>query len=352
VGEADYWPELSHELGSSVSVIKGLADTLTDHRHALSEQDIDECIARIRRRSERLQLLVTDVHHFSIRGGRGFPVRLEPVHLAAAAKRALVDSPPPPRKSLQLAVPDDLLVVADYERLDQVFENLLTNAYEYGGERIRVDAVETSEGVIVSVSDDGEGVPEELRPRLFERFTRGANAHEIEGSGLGLSIVRGLVEAFGGHAWYEAAEPTGARFSFMVAAAREGVEYGRSSPQSNTPPARVLIVDDEPDIRFLLRVLLESAGHEVFQASEGREALTVSKEKHPDLVITDLMMPAMDGGELIERLRSDPETSSVPIMLVSARDGHHVKDVDIVLLKPFNPQELLTAVKKLLDQER
>ena len=111
-------------------------------------------------------------------------------------------------------MPEDVSVVADPARLDQVLVNLLTNAYRYGGRHVRVEASRKPEGVLATVSDDGAGVPDELVGSLFEKFSRGADG--AHGAGLGLAIVRGLVEAFGGRVWYEPGQPTGARFGVLL----------------------------------------------------------------------------------------------------------------------------------------
>ena len=127
--------------------------------------------------------------------------------------------PSPPDKSVELDIPESVWALADPGRLEQVLVNLLTNAYRYGGSahppggarRRRTES-------LVTVADDGDGVPDELVPKLFERFTRGAGADGVNGSGLGLAIARALVEGLGGRIWYEPGEPAGARFSFTLRA--------------------------------------------------------------------------------------------------------------------------------------
>jgi CheY-like chemotaxis protein len=111
---------------------------------------------------------------------------------------------------------------------------------------------------------------------------------------------------------------------------------------------RVLIVDDEPDIRFILRHILERGGYEVDEAINGSAALEILESSNPDLVITDLMMPIMDGNELIERLRSDPDTGSIPIMSLTGNPSSSV-GADVVVAKFPEPRELLAAVLSILD---
>lgn len=111
----------------------------------------------------------------------------------------------------------------------------------------------------------------------------------------------------------------------------------------------ILIVDDESDILFVLRVVLESSGYSVVEALDGREALEQVREARPDLVITDLMMPVMDGRELIHRIRENPETQALPILMVSANPNGTV-GAQAMLRKPFKHDDLLREVRSLLGE--
>ena len=106
----------------------------------------------------------------------------------------------------------------------------------------------------------------------------------------------------------------------------------------------ILVVDDEPNVRFLVRMILEGAGYAVVEASHGGDALECAKESRPGLVVTDLMMPVMGGRELIERLRADPDTAAIPIVVLSTSAGSLTTSADIVLGKPFKPEVLVEAV--------
>lgn len=110
---------------------------------------------------------------------------------------------------------------------------------------------------------------------------------------------------------------------------------------------RILVVDDESNMRFLLRMTLESAGYEVVEAPHGAAALQHVREARPDLVVTDLMMPVMSGRELISELRADLQTASVPVVVVTANPRTTLESADAVLGKPFAPTELLETVRTL-----
>ena len=115
--------------------------------------------------------------------------------------------------------------------------------------------------------------------------------------------------------------------------------------------ARILVVDDEPDQRFLLRRIFERAGHEVSDAGNGAAALAAVRESPPDLVVTDMMMPVMGGAELIRRLRGEPATAGIPIMAASG-DSHLAGDADAVLAKPYSWRRLVEIADALLREGR
>ena len=115
--------------------------------------------------------------------------------------------------------------------------------------------------------------------------------------------------------------------------------------------SRILVVDDEPDQRFLLRRIFERAGHEVSDATDGVAALRAVRESAPDLVVTDVMMPVMDGVELIRCLRGDPATAHIPVLAASG-DIHLAGGADAVVLKPYESSHLLAAAEALLKEGR
>jgi signal transduction histidine kinase len=214
--ESEFLAVVSHELKTPVAVIAGLAATLSASRRSLTEEQIDDCLDRICRQGERLERLVADLLDLSQAESGTFRVSLDRINLAGAAQGALESAPPPPGKSVDVTIPASLWALADPGRLEQILVNLLTNAYRYGGDAISVEARGATEGLVVTVADDGDGVPEELRPALFDGFARGASTQGVQGSGLGLAIARALAEGLGGRLWYETRQPAGARFRFLL----------------------------------------------------------------------------------------------------------------------------------------
>jgi CheY-like chemotaxis protein len=334
----------AHELRTPATVIMGLASTLADSRGRMAEEQVDEAILRLERQAKRLVGLLEDLLDVSRLQAGKLQISLSEVDLAPAIERALSIAPPPERVRLHLAVPVGIRVVADPAGLERVLVNLLTNAYRYGGENVSVQGMIARGSAHVVVTDDGPGVIEELVPNLFKPFRAGPG-----GTGLGLSIVLGLVESFGGSVSYERGPQGGARFDVRLQAASQEPRSQGETGYASEPGAKmtILIVDDEPDVLFLLRLTLETAGYEVAEAAHGGEALNAIRASRPNLLVTDLMMPVMDGRELIRHLREEPETADLPIMLLSANPDHS-SGADVVMRKPFNPRDLTKAIDDLV----
>lgn len=202
----------AHELRTPLTTLVGVAATLATHRDAMTEEEFRESLLSLKRQGERTGQLIQNLLDLSKVETGKFEVELRPVHLGHATAAALDAVPPPPGKRVEVHVPPDLRVDADPIRLEQVFVNLLTNAYRYGGSTIVVEAARNGDGVRATVSDDGPGIPPDLVRNMFDPFYRGPATQTISGSGLGLAICRALMEMFDGGIEHEAVEPTGARF--------------------------------------------------------------------------------------------------------------------------------------------
>jgi PAS domain S-box-containing protein len=205
----------AHELRTPLATLAGLGEILATHLHQMSEEQVAHSLGALQRQGQRASALVANLLDLSQLDGGRVKFTLEPVDAAAAARRALDAAPPPAGTAAEVAIPDGLAVRVDAVRFEQVLTNLLTNAYRYGGPRVRIEGSAENGMVRLSVADDGVGVPAEILPRLFEPFTRGANAETQGGSGIGLALCRRLVEAFGGDIRYEPGGE-GARFTIAL----------------------------------------------------------------------------------------------------------------------------------------
>ncbi|WP_426502190.1 SpoIIE family protein phosphatase [Dactylosporangium sp. McL0621] len=398
-----FFSNISHEFRTPLSLIMGPLQELRDRLPADDHQARNE-VEVIHRNGLRLGKLVNTLLDFSrIEAGR-IQARYEPVDLPAftaelasvfraAVERAglafEVDCPPLPRP-----------VYADRGMWEKIVLNLLSNALKFtfdGGVRVAVAAA--GEHAVVTVADTGIGVPAEEMPRLFERFHRipTARARSNEGSGIGLALVQELVYLHGGT--IEAVSGPGAGTTFTIRLpfgsahlpadqlatstgsdtatetaepfVREALRWlpgaAEDDPQDagpvvpaapgDGPRARVLVADDNTDMRDYLRRLL-AARYEVATVADGTAALAAARAQPPDLIVSDVMMPGLDGLALVAALRSDPRTAGVPVMLLSARAGQEAAveglsaGADDYLVKPFEAQELLARVRANVDLAR
>ncbi|MGW1588540.1 SpoIIE family protein phosphatase [Streptomyces sp. NPDC002386] len=406
-----FFSNISHEFRTPLSLIMGPVEELRT-RLADAPDPVRQELDAIHRNGLRLGKLVNTLLDFSrIEAGR-MQARYEPVDLAAVtAELASVFRSAMERAQLAFDVDCPPLrepVYVDRGLWEKVVLNLLSNALKFTFHgAVRVAVRETGGHAVVTVADTGTGVPEEEMPRLFERFHRIGNARSRsnEGSGIGLALVQELVGLHGGTIGAEstegegttftirlpfgtahlppdcvspeaagAAEPAGAADPYVLEALRwlpgggtEGTADGRAdrartdttgSAPADAPRTRVLVADDNVDMREYLTRILAGAGYEVTAVTDGVEALARARRDLPDLVVSDVMMPRLGGLELVARLRGDTRTASVPVLLLSARAGQEASieglgaGADDYLVKPFAAAELLARVRANVELAR
>jgi CheY-like chemotaxis protein len=224
-----------------------------------------------------------------------------------------------------------VIVWADHDRLQQVFWNLLSNAVKFTSSGGRVEVRMTTEGgtVRVDVADTGNGIPASFLPHVFERFRQadGSSTRTHGGLGLGLSIGRHLIELQGGRMTADSAgEGQGSTFSVFLPIREAEHRLSPTIPVERRPRSRsidldgthVLIVDDEPDARELLRVMLTDTGARISEAASAADALTLYSQDRPDIILADVAMPGQDGYALLRAIRD-----------LSAGEGGHVRAIAV-----------------------
>ncbi|WP_405577259.1 SpoIIE family protein phosphatase [Streptomyces sp. NBC_01190] len=386
-----FFTGVSHELRTPLTLITGPAhDALADERHPLVPAQ-RERMEIIHRNAGRLRRLVDTLLDFSrIEDGR---LRPEPVAVELGAlTRGIAESfaPAVARARLRLIIDcpvDPRPVLIDPDLWERIVLNLLSNAVKFTLEgEIRIGLRITGDSVALEVSDTGVGVPADELPHIFERFrqVRGVRGRSHEGSGIGLALVRELAALHGGDASAvsrpgrgttltvrvpaRVAEvparrtPNGSRAADYVAEALQWTSparFGDSGATAPVPPGggTVLVAEDNADLRTYLVGLLEP-GYTVTVAADGHEALRAARRIRPDLVLTDVMMPGLDGFGLLRALRAEPATARTPVVFLSARAGEEAAveglaaGADDYLAKPFSSTDLLARVRSNLDLAR
>lgn len=307
-----------------------------------------------------------------------------------AMVRAVADAWTPAATAAGLALAhaasENVPVRADANALERILANLVSNAIKFtpAGGHVAISLERDDEQAVLRVRDSGPGIPADLRPRLFGRFERGAKSAATSGSGLGLSLVKELTEAHGGTVGVHDAEGSGTVFevrlpifasqraslpprstTFDVAPVLRPQDYGvvtaaaaqtvtRFGPaQGITPRATILLAEDDPELREHTARLL-AQDYRVIAAPNGALALEIAMKESPDLLVTDVAMPEMDGIELTRRYRALPNNRLSPVLVVTtfgaARDkltGFEAGAVDYIQ-KPFEPLELRARIRSQL----
>lgn len=209
----------AHELRTPLTSLLGFVEMLSRARHRLDETKLQTMFDAMTRSGDRLAVLIENLLDLSKLQAGQVTVEIEPVSIDSLAHEVVASTPPPDGRRVEVEVTDTPVALADKHRLDQVVTNLLTNAYRYGGPNISLSGARRNGDVILSVTDDGPGVEDQLLGELFQPFSRGSTSSTIGGSGLGLAIVKMLVEACGGEIWHENLQPNGARFSVKLKSA-------------------------------------------------------------------------------------------------------------------------------------
>jgi signal transduction histidine kinase/DNA-binding response OmpR family regulator len=318
--------------------------------------------AIIERQVSHLSRLVDDLLDVSRATMGKIDLRRERVDLSAAVARAVEMSRPlieAKKHHLDVSVPVGALFVdGDLVRLAQVVGNLLHNAAKYtdAGGHIAVEGALDGAEVVIRVRDDGQGIPVDRLPAMFELFVQGDQTPDRSqgGLGVGLTLVRSLVQLHGGRVEARSEGPgRGSEFAIHLPHVPEQVARGperRASAKGTQTPRRVLIVDDDVDATEMLAHALRTAGHEVREEHDGTSALVAAAQFQPDVVLLDLGLPGMDGIEVARRIRSYPQLGEVRIVALtgfgqgSARSRSAAAGIESLLVKPVDMQTIMDAV--------
>ena len=241
-------------------------------------------------------------------------------------------------------------VYSDELRLKQVVLNLVTNAVKFtpDGGKVVVRAVRRAASIDITVTDTGIGVPEVDRERIFESFQQGGRgSSREEGTGLGLTLSRRIVELLGGRMWLESQVGVGSTFGFSIPAQFHGTEDRGTDSEPTSVLGQVVVIEDDRPSLALMTAYLSSASLEVTAARDGPSGLESVRRVHPDAVLLDIRLPGIDGWSVLEALKEEPETRDIPVIVVSIveeRARGAALGAAAYLVKPVSRDDLLTAL--------
>ncbi len=348
---------ISHELRTPLTSIKGFTTTLLAEDVVWEPDEQRDFIQTIEQEANRLQELIDHLLDLSRLEAGMLPISLEPNSLHEIIEDALpqfhcLTS----EHTLTIHLPDNLpLVYVDPKRIAQVLVNLVQNASTYSntGTEINISAKVRGNFVQMNVNDEGPGIPSAEHKRVFKAFQRGKEVENgtVQGAGLGLAICKGLIEAHGGRIWIKKKTTPGTTVSFTIPLVPFRPPPTTSWKRGITTMGNILIVEDDPNIRKLVRVNLVKRGYTVSEAEDSHQAMTLFQAESVDLVLLDMVLPGLSGVDICVWMRA---RSDVPIIVLSARSEEDLKvaaldaGADDYVTKPFGQEELLARVRAFL----
>jgi signal transduction histidine kinase/CheY-like chemotaxis protein len=361
--KSEFLASMSHELRTPLTAVIGFSEVLLDRLFGELNEKQERYLEDIRRSGRHLLELLNDILDLSKVEAGKMELELADTSLSDALEQgvAMVRARAS-NQGLSLNVdldPDVGDVVADPLRLKQVVLNLLSNAVKFTppGGRVQVRARRVAHEVHVTVEDTGIGISEEDQERIFESFEqgRGGLSGAAEGTGLGLTLSKRIVELHGGRLWVESRLGEGSAFTFTVPVATRatGIRPVRPlvEPQVPVSSARstVLVVEDDRHSLELMTLYLRGAAFEVQVARSGEEGLRLARALQPTAIVLDIMLPGLDGWDLLAILKSDPRTARIPVVIASMLDergrGFALGAADY-LVKPVTRDDIVATLSR------
>ena len=389
--KTDFISTVSHELRTPLTSVLGFAKIVRKKQEEVIVPNLNTEDKKIQRavkqvssnleiilsEGERLTKLINDVLDIAKMEAGKVEWNMQPMSVVEMVERSLTATAAlfankenvELIKDIQESLPE---IIGDSDKLIQVVINLISNAVKFTNQGLVTCRVrQTSGGITISIIDSGTGISEADLPKVFEKFKQVGDTltDKPKGTGLGLPICKEIVQHHNGKIWAESKFGKGSTFCFTLPIAEQQDDNIKTIDvnalveqlQANVPSSTklplehqrtILVVDDDANLRELLAQEFHSEGYEVRQAENGRDAILQVKNQKPDLVVLDVNMPEMNGFDVAAVLRNDPQTTDVPIIILSANDalerGSRI-GVDRCLTKTISSEKLLEEVRCLLE---
>ena len=379
-----FFTNISHELRTPLTLIADPVNYIIHDDNLNSQQR--SMLQIVQRNVLVLTQLVSEILDFrKVQNGK-MELRLSDFNLAENMKQwIMLFSASAQKKHITISMdaPDTIMLRADQDKIERICYNLLSNALKYTSEGGEISLMAKEEGgrVMISVADNGCGISSDELPYIFDRFYQAKNAGR--GTGIGLAIVKAFTELHHGEVSATSIEGKGSTFTIHIPVRQKGEVTNQSTekieqlvePSSaeevpnqarhideliqpyQTDKPEVLIIDDNIDIRTYLRSVL-SEKYNVSEAADGKAGLELARKIVPDIVLSDIMMPVMDGLAFCQQLKTDKAISHIPVILLTARsldeqraEGYE-HGADAYLSKPFSLRLLLSRIDNLIESRK
>lgn len=360
-----FFIEVAHDIRTPVSLIQLLVKQLSN------QENVAKSIELIKRNTQNLNEYVTQLLDFQRIDNNQLKLNVSKVDLKDCLSKIIDDfTPILQEKSLDVVLDvKHIPVWFDVEKMNRIFYNLISNAVKYSNEggEIKIRSFLDDKVLKIDFIDKGIGIPEKQQELIFMRFTRGTNVYNkgIPGTGIGLMLSKKIVELHGGKIHLESKENVGSKFTIVLPSGTEHyseeelldtniIEEDRTKFDDLIVSEKlVLLVEDNEELRKAIKNELEKEC-KLIEASNGKEGLILALSKQPDLIITDVMMPEMDGKELCNLLKTNFKTSHIPIIMLTALADIDDKikgletGADAYVEKPFNVAILKATINNLI----
>ncbi|MCF6149661.1 MAG: response regulator [Candidatus Kuenenia sp.] len=362
--KSEFLANMSHELRTPLNAIIGFAEVLKDKLCGDLNAEQEDFVKDIHSSGQHLLQMINDILDLSkIEAGKMelqyevflLPDAIEEVYtiLKGLAKKKQLH--------LETFLHDDVKdIEADRVKFKQILYNLLSNAIKFTPQNgtITTRASIINGKIQVSVSDSGIGIKSEEQKKVFKEFWQADSSfsRKYEGTGLGLALTKRIVELHRGNIWFESEYGKGSTFYFALPLAKPSeipslkdkeANLHKLSATAQKCKTTILVIEDNRMSADLLTVYLTNAGYNVILASDGREAVEKAKKYKPCLITLDILLPGIDGWEVISRLKSDKDTAHIPVIIVSIVDnkdlGYSLGAAEY-LIKPIGRKQLIDAV--------
>jgi CheY-like chemotaxis protein/HAMP domain-containing protein len=360
--KSEFLSNMSHELRTPLNSINALSQVLIMQAKNKLSKDENNFLEIIKRNGKRLLILINNILDLSkIEAGK-MDVLSQPVSinsLLTIIKENVQTLSENKGILINTEIPDNLPIIeTDESKLHQVITNIVSNAVKFTEKgSVQISANHNNENILIEVKDTGIGISEKMLPHIFDEFRQvdGSSSRQYEGTGLGLAIASKLIKVLGGELSVKSKIGEGSIFTIKVP-----VKWNQNIPQtelfipeiksSQLSEKTILVVDDDPKIVNNISEYLSQNGYKTITATSGKEALELA-EKHQPLAITlDIIMPEMDGWEVLQKLKLNTKTKDIPVIIISVSDdkntGYALGAMGYIN-KPVNKNMLLSEIRKL-----